>query len=191
MTSDQSKNALRLLKRHEPDPEPPPDPAIGQRLLEVQSLRNALIASVIAICVFTSLWVMVSSLMDRIFPWATVLLGFLVGFAVRRAGLGLTWPFPLVAALATVVGSLAGGLVVAAALVAQDLRINLFAVLGELTSSWSAFVAEALTPADVVFAIAAAGIAAFFSTRRLSRRQYLALRLWKESKNPGRDQQIH
>lgn len=182
MNSDPRKNALRLRKSHEPDPEPPPDSAIGQRLWDAQSVRKAVFASLIAILVFTVLWNMVSTLSSRFFPWVTLLLGVLIGFTVRRAGLGLSWPFPVVAGVMTIIGAIASSLCVTAAMVAQELDTRVFTVLGGSLSSWGSFADQVLTPADFVFAAAAAGIAAFFSMRRLSRRQYLALRLWSQSK---------
>jgi hypothetical protein len=36
-------------------------------------------------------------------------------------------------------------------------------------------------PADMVFALFAAGLAAFYANRRLTRAQYLAIRTWEES----------
>ena len=46
--------------------------------------------------------------------------------------------------------------------------------------TWPVFFAEAMTGADYVYAAAAAGIAAYYANRRLSRRQFFALRSWQE-----------
>ena len=52
-------------------------------------------AGLIIIIVFSVLWAMASTLINRILPWMTVILGILVGLGVRRAGRGLDWRFPV------------------------------------------------------------------------------------------------
>jgi len=46
--------------------------------------------------------------------------------------------------------------------------------------TWPVFFDEVLTIADTFFAVVGAGLAGFYSNRRLSRSEYLALRLWRE-----------
>jgi hypothetical protein len=46
--------------------------------------------------------------------------------------------------------------------------------------TWPVFFNEVLTVADVFFAVVGAGLAGFYSNRRLTRTEYLALRLWRE-----------
>lgn len=182
MKSEQTPPVLRLRKSHEPDPEAPPDIAIGQRLEAAQSVSTALFAGLVAIIVFSALWAMLSLLLDRFFPWFSLIMGALLGLAIRRAGLGLDWRFPVLAAALALLGSLLGNIVVAATFTAEALQENVLSVLAGFTElNWSAFFAEVLTPADAVFAVFASAIAAFYSIRRLSRRQYLALRLWRQS----------
>ena len=182
MKPDQNMNVLRLRKFHEPDPEAPPDIKIGQRLEAAQSLPAAFVAGLIAIVVFGVLWTMFSLLIDRFFPWFTLLMGVLLGLTVRRAGLGLDWRFPALAASMALVGSLVGNVIVAAAFTASELDSSALAVLAGFSRlDWAAFFNQVLTPADAVFAVFAAAIAAFYSIRKLSRRQYLALRLWRQS----------
>jgi hypothetical protein len=56
-------------------------------------------------------------------------------------------------------------------------------VLRNLTAlTWPVFFDEVMTPADLVFALFAAGLAAFYANRRLTRAQYLAVRTWEEKK---------
>ncbi len=184
MSNDPRKHALRLRKSHEPDPEPPPDLAIGQRLWDAQSLARAAVAGLAVIAIFTLLWAMVSLLFTRVFPWATLILGFLVGLAVRRAGLGLSWPFPAAAAALALAGALLSSVIVSTAVVADELGTGLFDVLTTLGTTIPAYADRILTPAHVVYAVSAAAIAAFYSMRRLSRRQYLAFRLWLQTDPP-------
>ena len=143
MKPDQNTNVLRLRKYHEPDPEAPPDIQVGQRLEAAQSLPAAFVAGLVAIVLFGVLWTMFSLLVDRFFPWFTLLMGALLGLAVRRAGLGLDWRFPVLAASMTLVGSLVGNVVVAAAFTASELDSSMFVVLaGFAQLDWAAFFDE-------------------------------------------------
>ena len=177
--TEENTGIIRLRKKHLPKTDKPPTPADARRLLAAQSLRNAVLASLVAIIVFSILWSMLSDLLGRIFPWMTLLLGLLIGHAVRRAGLGLDWRFPVLAAVFAVLGSLVANIVVAAAFTAPILETTTLAVLSNLTvMTWPVFFEEVMTPADLVFALFSAGIAAFYANRRLTRAEYLALRTW-------------
>ena len=139
-------------------------------------------ASVITIILFSMIWAMLSTLIGSIYPWMTLLLGILLGLAVRRAGCGLDWRFPVLAAVFAVAGSLVSSIVVAAAFTAPQLNTDTLTVLRNLTAlTWPVFFDEVMTPADLVFALLAAGLAAFYANRRLTRAQYLAIRTWEES----------
>jgi hypothetical protein len=184
MTSENTPQVLRLQKWHEPDPEAPPDIQIGRRLEDAQSVPRALLGGVVAIVLFCAMWAMLSVAIDRFFPWLTLVLGLVLGLAVRRAGLGLDWRFPLLAAALAAIGSVVGNIVVAAAVAGAETGISTLAVLQEFSAlSWAAVFDEVMTPADAVFAMFTSAIAAFYSIRRLSRRQYLALRLWRQSQS--------
>ena len=177
--SEEKTNVFGLPKKHLPKVKQEPTQSDARRLLEAQSIRNSIMASLITIIVFSVLWSMLSVLAGRIFPWMTLLLGILVGLAVRRAGFGLDWRFPLLAAVFAAVGSLVGNVVVAAAFTAPQLGTDTFTVLRNLTAlTWPVFFDEVMTPADLIFAMFAAGLAAFYANRRLTRAQYLALRKW-------------
>jgi hypothetical protein len=138
-------------------------------------------ASIITIILFSIVWAMLSTQIGSIYPWMTLLLGILVGLAVRRAGFGLDWRFPVLAAVFAAVGSLVGNIIVAAAFTAPQLDTDTLTVLRNLTAmTWPVFFDEVMTPADMVFALFAAGLAAFYANRRLTRAQYLAVRTWEE-----------
>ena len=110
----------------------------------------------------------------------TVLLGGMLGFVVRRAGRGVDWHFPLLAAVLTIAGALLANVVVAASYTAETYGIGTLQVLGAVTSmTWPVFFDEVLTVADGFYAVFAAGLAAFLANRRLTRSQYYALRLWR------------
>jgi hypothetical protein len=181
MAAEQDKQVLRLPKRHAPEGGAPPDPELGGRLVRMQSVRGAIVASMIVMVTFSSLWAILSTAIGRMFPWMTVLQALLIGYAVRRAGRGLDWRFPLVAAIASVAGSLLGNVVVAASFTAAEFETGTLAILRAVTSlTWPVFFDEVMTGADVFYALTGAGIAAFYANRRLSRAQYGAWRQWQE-----------
>jgi hypothetical protein len=185
--SDENNGVLRLRKKHQSKVEREPTQEDAHRLFAAQSVRNAIMASLITVILFSVLWAMFSVLMGSIYPWMTLLFGMLLGLAIRRAGLGLDWRFPVLAAAFALLGSLAANIVVAAAFTAPLLETTTLAVLTNLTvMTWPVFFDEVMTPADLVFAMFSAGIAAFYANRRLTRAQYLALRTW-EDKNVEQD----
>lgn len=171
---------LRLRKKHGSGRRRDVTAADGERLVHAQSMRGAVLGGLIAIIVFCILWIMLTSLLNRVFPWMTVLLGAMIGFAIQRAGRGLDWRFPVLAAGLTLFGALAANVVVAASYTAETFDTNTLHVLRSVTSmTWPVFFDEVLTAADAFYAVLAASIAAFFSNRRLTRSQYYALRLWR------------
>lgn len=172
---------LRLRKKHGDGAPLNATAADGERLVEFQSVRNAIIAGLITIIVFSVLWAALSSLLNRMFPWLTILLGFLIGTAVRQAGKGVDWRFPLIAAVFTLVGSLLANIVVAASYTAETFGTGTLQILQAVTSmTWPVYFDEVLTAADVFYAVYAAAFAALLASRRLTRSQYYALRLWRE-----------
>lgn len=181
MSEEQPKQVLRLPKRHSRERAARPDPDAGARLVRAQSLRGAIIAALLAIVAFSAIWVMLSTALDRLFPWMTVVQGAIIGLAVRRAGRGLDWRFPAVAAAAAVAGALAGNVLVAAAFTAAEFDTGILTVLRASTSfTWPVFFEEVMTPADAIFALAAASLAAYYANRRLARDEYASYRAWQD-----------
>lgn len=171
-------NVLRLRKKHGSGTPREATVADGERLLGAQSLRNALVAGVVAVAIFCVLWVALTVLIDRVFPWITVLLGAMVGFAVQRAGRGVDWRYPLLAALLALAGAVLANIVLAASTTADIFDTSTLYVLKSVTSmTWPVFFDEVMTAADGFYAVVAAALAAFLANRRLSRSQYYALRL--------------
>ena len=183
MSDEQIKSVLRLRKRHDPGEHKTPTVEDGARLVRAQSVRQAVMAALIVVILFAILWSMLSGALNRVYPWMTLLLGMLIGLAVRRAGLGLDWRFPTIAAFFAFLGAVASNIVVAASFSADELGISTIKVLMSMSSyTLPTFFAEVVTYADVIYAAFAALVAAFFAKRRLSRRQYHAYRLWDERK---------
>jgi len=175
-----SPNVLRLRKKHGSGTPRGATAADGERLLAAQSLRNAIIAGLAAVVIFCVFWVALTALIDRVFPWITVLLGAMVGFAVQRAGRGIDWRYPLLAATLAVVGAVLANIVLAAATTADIFDTSTLHILQAVTSmTWPVFFDEVMTAADGFYAVVAAALAAFLANRRLSRSQYYALRLMR------------
>ncbi len=185
MTQVHSKQVLRLPKKHAAKTRRPPNPADGERLARAQSVRDAIMAGLIVITVYSVAWALLSTTIHRIFPWLTVVQGVLIGLAVRRAGQGLDWRFPTIAAVLAIIGALVGNIVVAAAFTAGEFDIGTITILRAVTTmTWPVFFNEVLTPADAVYALFGAAVAAFYANRRLNRAQYLALRTWRQYVRP-------
>ena len=186
MTAEPDHQVLRLRKKHAPGNHERPVAADGERLVRAQSLGHAAVAAFIAIVIFAVIWSMLTALSGRIFPWMTMLLGVLVGFAVRRAGQGLDWRFSSLAAALAFAGAVLAKVVIAAGTTAREFDVSILEVLRSVTTmTWPIFFDETMTAADFVFAAFAAGIAAFYSNRQLNRREYQALRVWQEDKKAG------
>jgi hypothetical protein len=184
VADEQIKSVLRMRKRHSPDVQAQAGPADGQRLIDEQSVRDAILAGLVAVIIFSILWAMVSTLLDRIFPWMTLLLGAAVGLVIRRAGRGLDWRFPVVAAGTTLAGSLLANIIVAAAFTAEALDTSTLAILRAVTTmTWPVYFAEVLSVVDLIYALFGAGIAAFYAQRRLDRVEFLALRKWEDEQD--------
>lgn len=182
LKTEQPPSVLRLRKRHDPKLKVPPTAAEGAKLVQAQSLLYGLLAGLVAVAVFILLWVLLTDLSDRLLRWMPMLLGMLVGFAVRRGGQGFDWRFPVLAAVLTLLGGLAGIIVISAGTTAAELGSTTWAVLWNVTSwTWPVFFDEVLTAADLIFAGTGALLAAFFSFRRLTRREFQAVRRYEES----------
>lgn len=179
-TMSDTQSVLRLRKKHGDGERPEATAADGKQLVDTQSIRNATIAGIITIVVFSLLWVAMTSLVNRVFPWMTVVLGYLLGYAVRRAGHGVDWRFPALAAALALTGSLAANIVVAADYTAETFATDTLHILRSVTSmTWPVFFDEVLGVADAFYAAMSAGLAAFLANRHLTRQQYYALRLWR------------
>jgi hypothetical protein len=187
MSDEQHKQVLRLPKRHSREGAARPDPEVGAHLVRAQSLHGAALAALTVIITFSAIWAMLSTALDRVFPWMTVVQGLVIGLAVRRAGRGLDWRFAAIAAVAAVAGALAGNVIVAASFTAAEFDTGTLTVLRAATSfTWPVFFDEVMTAADAIYALAAAGIAAYYANRRLTRDEYASYRAWQESARAGR-----
>ncbi|MDJ0711668.1 MAG: hypothetical protein QNJ14_14855 [Woeseiaceae bacterium] len=177
------ENLLRLRRKHGEGHPLDVDANDGARLIRAQSFRNAFMASLIVFIVFCIGWVALTSLTGRVFPWMTVVLGYGTGIAIRRAGRGVDWRFPLLAGIGTLVGSVGSNFVLAASTTAAEYGTGTLDILGAVTAmTWPVFFEEIWNIGDSFFAVFSGGLAAVLAHRKLSRSEYYALRLWREGK---------
>ena len=180
---DMSKpeNPLRLRKKHGEGNKVDISAADGARLVHAQSFGSAVIASLVAVVLFCVAWIALTALTNRVFPWMTVILGVVIGLLIRRAGKGVDWRFPTLAAVMAIGGSIISNIVLAASTTAAEYDTGTLQILQAVTSmTWPVFFDEVWNIADGFYAIVAAGVAAFFANTRLTRTQFHALRLWRE-----------
>ena len=181
MEDKPKSNLLRLRKKHGDGRALNVTATDGERLVRAQSLRNAIVASLVILIVFCFLWISLSALTNRVFPWMTVVLGAMLGLAIRRAGRGVDWRFPTLAAGMALVGSIASNVVLGAATTADAYGTGILETLQAVTvMTWPVFFDEVWTVAHGFFAVMAAGLAAFLANRRLTRAQFYALRKWRQ-----------
>jgi len=181
MRNNPKRQPLRLRRKHGDGRKVDVTADDGARLVRAQSFRNAVVAGLIVLVVFCSLWVSLSALTNRVFPWMTVVLGAMLGIAIRRAGRGLDWRFPVLAAAMAIVGSVMSNVVLAASTTATDYGTGTLHILQAVTSmTWPVFFDEVWNVADGFYAVVAGALAAFFANRRLTRSEFYTLRLLRE-----------
>jgi len=181
MKTTPNPNPLRLRKKHGDGRGLNVTAADGARLVEAQSLRNAIVTSVLILILFCITWIMLSASLNRVFPWMTVIFGGALGLGIRRTGRGVDWRFPTLAAAMGFLGSIGSNVVLAAATTADDFGVGTVQVLQAVTSmTWPVFFDEVWNAAHGFYAVVAAGVAAFLANRRLTRAQFYALRQWQD-----------
>ena len=149
----------------------------ADRLLAEQSVTRAVVAGTAAALLLGWLWALGSVGTGRVFPWLTILIGAIVGLAVRHFGRGLDWRFPVIAAVIAWTGAYAGNLMIGIVETGRYIDANPFSVFAGLSADTiDNFFENTINPVDHIYAFSAAGVAAFFANRRLNRREVLALR---------------
>ena len=174
----QADSTLRLGKRYEPHKAEEVD---LDQLFAEQSVRSAILGALMALVIVGVIWVYGGLLFDRFFPWFSVVQGIFVGRAVRHFGLGLDWRFPLIAALASVIGAFVGSFASALFLTGREFDTSVLSLLGEVTwHTVSTFATREFGAVGTIYAGMAAAVAAFFAKRRLDRYESVALRKHRE-----------
>jgi hypothetical protein len=168
---------LRLQKKHsgiQKDTGPKPDAAL---ILAQQSLGRAIAGGIGTVLVFGWIWATLSVASGKVFPWLSILIGALVGVAVRRYGRGLDWRFPAIAAFLAWSGAYAGNLMIGIVETGRYIEAGVFSVFAGLSrDTMENFFANTVSPVDHIYAFCAAGVASFLAKRRLNRREVVAIR---------------
>ena len=153
-------------------------------ILAQQSIGRAIGGGVAVVLVFGWIWAALSVTTGRVFPWLSVLIGALVGVAVRRYGRGLNWRFPVIAALLAWIGAYTGNLIIGIVETGRYLDAGVFNVFAGLSKdTMENFFTITVSPVDHIYAFCAAGVASFLAKRRLNRREILAIRTLDSGKS--------
>ena len=107
-----------------PTPTPTVDSQAYARLLADQNLVLGIISGLVAAVVGAAIWAVVTVITKYQIGWMAVGIGFLVGFAVRAMGKGMTPIFGIAGALLSLVGCLLGNLFSACGFLAQSESIS-------------------------------------------------------------------
>lgn len=150
----------------------------AEKLLAAQSLRAAITAALIAVIALNIVWAYTASASGRYFPWFAIVQGAGIGLAVRRAGRGLDWRFPLVAGVAAWAGAFSGNLFIALLFTTAETG----AIDGNAWQIARDFFTNTVSAIDVLYAFCAVAIATFYSKRQLNRHQVFALRNYAKGK---------
>ena len=130
------------------------------------------------------LWATVTMEIGRVFPWFSVLIGPMVGLAVQHFGRGLDWRFPVIAAVLAWAGAYAGNLMIGIVETGRYIEAASLSVFAGLSrGTLENFFANTVNPIDHIYALCAAGVAAFLANRRLNRREVLAIRTMERGRN--------
>lgn len=168
---------FRLNQKHSKNLYQPPSDVDGDAIIAAQSLLMAGMAALGVVMLSNSAWMMSAALLGRVFPWFVIIQGMLIGVVVQRFGRGLDWRFPLLAAIAAILGAYSGNFLLAADVSADELGTGPLHIVTNM-SEWTLgiYFKEVVSPIDHIYAVYSAAIAAFFAKRRLTRSQEFAVR---------------
>lgn len=172
---------FRLNQKHSKNLGKAASKADGASLLSAQSFPAAILAALMVVVLMNLLWMISAALLNRVFPWYAVIQAIPVGYAVRFAGQGLHWRFPLLAAVMAWLGAYTGNFMLAADTAADEFGTGALHIITSM-SEWTLglYFDEVVNSADHVYALYAAGIAAFLARRRLTRTEEYAFRTHKK-----------
>jgi hypothetical protein len=94
-----------------------------------QNLHNGIVAGIVASFVGAVLWALITVLTERQIGYMAVGVGFLVGYAIKHFGKGVTPQFGIVGALLALLGCLTGNLFSGIGFIAIELQMGYFETL--------------------------------------------------------------
>lgn len=175
---------FRLEQKHSrPGRKKYPKPDV-KRILAEESLLRGILGSVAVAALLCWIWAVQVMTTGRVYPWFSILIGILVGLAMRRFGRGLDWRFPLSAGLVAGIAAYAGNLMIGVLETGRYIEAQPMEVIAGLSlDTMRSFFKNTISPVDHVYAFCSAVVAAFYANRRLNRREVLALRTIGEEEN--------
>ncbi len=164
---------LRWMRREKPAPRN----VDANSLLAEQQFRAGFLYTIFAAFLLMALWVYSAMLLDRYFPWVSVVQGIVIGLVMRRFGRGLDWRFPLVAAVVTLFAAALGSFLVALFLTGREFGTGALELVSEISAhTVGIFYTREFGIIGVIYMCFAAALAAFYANRRLHRNEAIALR---------------
>jgi hypothetical protein len=119
---------------------------------ESHSLPMALLAGCVAAAAGASVWAVITVVTGLKIGWVAVGIGFLVGYAVRKFGKGSEPMFQMLGAVLSLLGCLAGNLLMVCLFASRQQDIPLLTILTRLQPSVIVdLMVRTFTPMDLVF----------------------------------------
>ena len=117
-----------------------------------QNLQLAIIGGIIAAIIGASLWAVITIVTDFQIGWMAVGVGFLVGYAVRITGKGITKIYGYIGGVLALLGCLAGNLFSVCAIISKQEGIPFFDILMRLNPQIAFDLMKAtFSPIDLLF----------------------------------------
>lgn len=125
---------------------------LNQRLEFEQNLPLGIAAGLVAALAGAAAWAVITVVTGYQIGLVAIGVGFLVGYAVRWAGKGVTQVFGIAGAVLALLGCGLGNLLAVTALVAQEQGIGLLSALSQLTPELvQVLMVASFTPMDLLF----------------------------------------
>lgn len=123
-----------------------------ERLRSEQHLGKATVAGAAAAALGAAAWAFITVVTHYQIGWMAVGIGFLVGYAVRTFGKGMDRAFGIVGAAMALFGCLAGNLLTACGMVAQQENLGVLDILAGLDAqSVQELMVATFSPMDLLF----------------------------------------
>ena len=152
--------------------------AFQRKLLEEQNLSRAFLAGFVAAIVGAAIWAAATVITKYQIGWVAVGVGFIVGYAVRTQGKGVSRRFGILGGGLALCGCFLGHIFAGCAYVAKQESISFFLVLFTALRN-SAFALElpkvTFTPMNLLFYAIAVYAGYRYSFRRISQEELAAL----------------
>ena len=103
-------------------------------VIREQSISSAMISAFMALVIMNILWVFISMIFDRFFPWFSLLQGIIIGISVKKFGRGIDWRFPIIASTFAIIAAITGNFLSALNLTGREFYTGALPLIIEI--SW-------------------------------------------------------